>query len=302
MEYKEYKKEHLSQVVELLNKCFPNKNITEQSFLWKHFDCFFDNKSVGMVATEGDKVCAFVCFTPIDILNGENIYNNFYSCAIQATHPDFRRRGIVSKLTLLAEEKIGPVAEYLGFSNNDGVKIDKFSKRINYKILGQMATRYVLSFPYTTSLVVKQTGKIDLLSKNSYGKNGFGILKNNKYLKWRYTDNPKNTYEYFKISKDSVVVGYIVCKNSKIKYEVNDVLLFENEAKMYRETIKAFSKFSISRGKLFVSYSYLQNKFWDKCFPAFSITKKINIHFTIKTANTDLEDVDKWIIQGGDVQ
>ncbi|MFA6424156.1 MAG: GNAT family N-acetyltransferase [Candidatus Magasanikbacteria bacterium] len=302
MEYKEYKQEHTSQVVELLNKCFPNKKVTEKSFLWKHFDKFFNNKSVGIVALEEGVVCAFVCFTPIAIVNGENIYNHFYSCAIQATHPDFRRQGIVSKLTLMVEDKLGPAVEYIGFSNSEGVKIDKFSKKINYEILGQMATKYVVSLPYFSNFHIKQIDEINFQPKSQHNTSGFLILKNNEYLKWRYKNNPKNIYEYFEISKEDVVAGYIICKNSKLKYEVNEVALFENKEKTYKEAIKAFSKFSINRGKFFVSYSYLQNKFWKQCFPLLSFTKKINIYFTIKTADTNLEDVDKWRIQGGDVQ
>lgn len=300
MKNKEYDQSCLGQTVDLLNVCFPEKKVSERSFLWKHYDKFFNGGSVGMAAFDGEKMCSFVCFTPVIIAAGKNNIQNFYSCAVQATHPKYRRQGIVSRLTQLIEKKIGSNAAYIGFSNDSGLMIDKFSKKINYKVLGQMATQYVLSFPYKTKLAIKKTNKISL--ENIEFSNYFGVIKSNEYLNWRYVRNPKNKYEYFKILKGEGIIGYIIYKNSRLKYEVIDLLLNTNDTKLYNEAIKAFAGFSLSRGKVFVSYSYLENKFWQGCFPASSIKNKISLYFTIKTTDSSLEDPNRWIIQGGDIQ
>lgn len=298
MEYKEFNLSHLNQVINLLNICFPNKKITANSFLWKHYDKYFNNKSTAMIAVDKNKICAFVCFTPIFIAN--NNYQNFYSCAVQASHPEYRRKGIISDLTQIIEKKLGDYVEYIGFSNNDGVKIDKFSKKIGYQILGQINTRYVLSLPYKSSFDVIQVDKI--FPKTNWQLNYFSVLKNIDYLKWRYEKNPKNKFEYFEIRNQNIIIGYIICKKNRIKYEVYDLLLNNDNIKLYGLIIKSFAKFAFFKKKFLVSYSYLPNNFWMKRFPFISVSKKIPLFLTIKTTKTDLTNINNWIIQSGDIQ
>lgn len=300
MEYKVFDLSLIEKVVGLLNLCFPKKNISAVSFVWKHIDEFFNDKSLAMVAVDGDKVCAFVCFTPTVISRNDKKYENFYSCAVQATHPDYRRRGLVSDLTQLIEKRLGSEAQYLGFSNEDGVKIDKFSKKIAYEILGQMATKYFLSWPHKTSLKVKSVKELPL--KIAYNSARFGILKNREYLEWRYEKNSKIRYKYLEVRKGAAIQGYIICKKHGIKYEVSELLLKNDSVELYKEAIKAFSGFSLSQGVVLASYSFLQNKFWSQVFPSGSLTKKVAIYFTVKTPNQDLKNSDNWIIQGGDIQ
>lgn len=300
MEYKKYDQFYLKQIIDLLNICFPRKKISEKSFIWKHYNKIFNDKTLGMMAIDNEKVCSFVCFVPIAITRGGNILENIYSCAVQATHTEYRRQGIVSDLTQLIEKDLASGTVYLGFSNEDGVKIDKFSKKINYKILGQLNTKYVLSLPYKTNLEIKKVEKI--IQKNNYYSDYYNILKDNDYVNWRYVENPKNEYEYYKVTKNPEEIGYIICRDKKTGYEVLDLLLINNDKKLYAETIKSFSKFSLSQKKIYSSYSYLPNKFWGKCFPVVSIRKKTNIYFTIKTTDANLLNIDNWIIQGGDIQ
>jgi hypothetical protein len=299
MEYKEFNLSYIDQVIDLLNLCFPEKKITKKSFLWKYCNNFFNGKSLGMIAVDNEKVCAFVYFTPIYITNNKETLN-FYLCAIQCTHPKYRRKGIISDLTQIIEKKIGDNVGYLGFSNNSGIKIDRYSKKIQYKILGKFSKKYVLSFLYKTNLEIK---KVDKISKEIiYNSNYFGILKNIDYLNWRYLNNPKRKYEYFEIRDKKVTIGYLVCISDRIKYEVLDLLLNNYDPSIVNLAIRSFAKFAFVHGKLFVSYSYLPNNFWNKCFPILSFSRTIPFYLTIKANNNDLNDVNNLIFQGGDIQ
>jgi hypothetical protein len=141
-----------------------------------------------------------------------------------------------------------------------------------------------------------------IFAENITISNYLGILKNSDYLKWRYLENFKNKYEYFEIKDRNVIVGYIVCKNKKIKYEVSDLLLNGEKTEELNLIIKSFAKFAFLKGKIIVSYSYLPNNLWMKSFPFFSLSRNVPIHLTIKTTKTDLLDINNWIIQGGDIQ
>lgn len=98
-----------------------------------------------------------------------------------------------------------------------------------------------------------------------------------------------------------MLIGYLVCKKSKIKYEVNTLLIDKNIDKADL-IIKSFARFAFFKGKIFVSYTYLPNDFWLKCFPTFSLSRKIPMYLTIKTSNDNLLKVNNWLIQGGDIQ
>lgn len=241
MIFRKYNEKNAEKVVELLNICFPKQNISEKSFLWKHFDDYFGNKSVGYVAEDNESLCFFVCFTPIGISFREDV-RKFYSCSVQATHPKYRRQGIVTRLTKMVEEEIDKEVEYIGFSNGAGVKIDKYSKNINYEIIGRMATRYVLSAPRKTSIKIKRISKVNFQDNfQPY----FSIHKNSHYINWRYEKNPKYEYEYFAIQKYAQNIGYIICKKNAIKYEVQELLFANFDLENYRQTIKAFSRFAL---------------------------------------------------------
>lgn len=300
MKYVEFNLSHLNQVVNLLNLCFPKNNVTNNSFLWKHFSHFFDDKSIGMIAIDKKEVCAFVCFVPIIISNNNIFLNNFYLCAIQCTHPNYRRRGIISDLTKIIENKLGNNIEYIGFSNRSGIKIDKFSKKINYQIIGQFKKKIIPSFPYRKTYKIEQIYNIP--KKINYNSTYFGILKNINYLKWRYEDNPKNKYKYFKVLNNSEIIGYIICKKRKVGYEMFDLILHNYDKNIYNLTIKSFAKFSLSKGVPLTYYEFLPNVFFNKCFSnILSFSKKIPIFLTIKSNNNNLKNIENWILQKGDI-
>ena len=300
MEYKEYIDHYISQVVELLNICFLNKTIIQKSFIWKHFDTFFKGKSIGVVAIDNGTICSFVCFTPLFITKGYTNIGDVYSCAVQATHPKYRRKGIVSHLTKIIEKNLGSKVHYVGFSNIEGVKIDTFSKRINYKIIGQMATQYVLSFPHKSLFQIKEIKEIPSSFVNH--SNYLSIEKNDTYITWRYKKNPKNKYLYFSVYKNTAISGYLICLDTQFGYKVMDILLDTTNSKQYSEIVKSFSRYAMKQGKIFTSYSYLPNVFWKTVFPFISMKKAIEIYFTIKSKNNHLLKKDNWMVCAGDIQ
>ena len=299
MEYQRYENKYLKDAVNLLNTCFKNRKITEKSFLWRHFYDFLKHSSASMVAIGNGKVNSFVCFTPLTVTDKNKKEHNFYSCSVQATRKEFRRQGLVTKLTQLVEKKLGESTNYMGFSNSSGVKIDKFSQKISYRIIGQMTTQYVVSYPYKINL---QLNKISTLPKVkiSYPPY-FGLKKDSSFLNWRYSEHPKIKFEFLEITKNSLPIGHLVYKKGRKINEVSNILLKNYNPKMYREIVRAFANFSFKQNRLLTSYSFLKNKFWDKCFPKLSFRQKNEFHFTLKTKNLAMQDAENWLIQGGDI-
>jgi hypothetical protein len=208
MNFRAFELSDTTSTVYLLNFCFPDQNITNESFLWKHFDRFFGGQTVAFVAQELDLIVEFVCFTPLEILeDGENIIKTWV-CAVQACHPDYRRRGIVKELTMKCEKIIGNQETYIGFSNASGVKIDQNSKSINYQIVRQMQQTILLPSLFATGCSIKvEIPIIEGWQSKTDGveytkttidtlnfKNSFQFSHGNQFLDWRYTNNPKVKY------------------------------------------------------------------------------------------------------------
>lgn len=291
-----YDNSYRDRVVNLLNLCFPGREIIPQSFNWKHFDKFFNKKSIAYIALKENTLCCFVCFTPLQINTPTPHY--FYSCAVQATHPNFRRLGLVTKLTQLVENKLGVNSNYLGFSNESGVNIDRHSQKINYQIVGQLSRCYILSLPQSSNLIFSSINKLpDIKWKNS----NYHIDKSADYLDWRYGRNPKNKYHYYSIHQNQNLVGYIICTISVYRIEVVDVI-FNQKVIPLSEIISAFSGFAFKLKKPITTYTYLPNILWNRAFPALSLSKKLGIYLTIKSKETSFYNPNRWSIQAGDIQ
>jgi len=291
-----YSDKYIDSTVDLLNLCFPQKNITPPTFKWKHFHNFFDNQSVAYLAIDRNQAVCFVCFTPLYINSPKPIL--FYSCAVQATHPNYRRQGLVRQLTQIIENQLGSNANYLGFSNQSGVEIDRHSKTINYQIIGQLSRQYVPCLPSKTNLTVDFVDSIPIyFTSNKY----FSIQKTYDYLNWRYFSNSKNKYHYLKISHGSSTAAYVIISLRKYRVEIVDIIFNPSKTSLSKIVHSVINYFFYQR-KLFCTFTYLPNIIWRDVFPVISYTKKLGIYLTVKSENKKYSDAFRWLIQAGDIQ
>jgi len=298
-----YSEKYRQQVIKTLDLCFPKNNITEKSFEWKHMDPSFKNKQLGYFLMEGDVVTCFVCFTPVLLSKPGGSTECIYSCAIQATHPNYRRQGLVTKLTKAVEEQLGQGINYVGFSNQEGVKIDKHSKSINYTILGEMVKRYCINFPqllfkkfkFEPITIDKLLHDIENIASIEY----FSIHKDKTYLDWRYKRHPKHTYSYFAVLQDRDCFGFIICKDKLLRYEITEIICAQ-QGKIL-EIFKEFSSYSLKKSKIITSIAYLPNRLWNKHLPL-AVIRNFGIYFTVKSTEEGYLDPNSWLVQGGDVQ
>ena len=195
MDYIIYSSEYEQKAIELLNSCFLEKNITPHSFRWKYTSPFFCGKEKIMIAVENNTLCSFVCFSPIQI-SKNNTQTEFYVCSVQATHVEHRRKGLVSTLTKKIEDSLSRDQKYIGFSNKNGVSIDKYSSTIGYEILGAF-TRSIIFAPL--SLFQRsniQLVRIELQDISHIISEKYGIYYSPEYINWKYIQNIKHQYRY----------------------------------------------------------------------------------------------------------
>jgi ribosomal protein S18 acetylase RimI-like enzyme len=297
MNFRSFTKNDTPQIVNLLNICFPGKNITPNSFNWKHFHNYFNNLTQSYVATtDDDQIVCFVCFVPMNITYKST--SVFYFCAVQATHPNYRRQGLVKTLTQIIEKKLPKNQNYLGFSNTDGVKIDRFSKTINYRIIGQLSTRFLIPRPHLSTYQFIPSTELSFDTISGY----IQIYKNQPYLNWRYFQNPKNKYQIFDVLYHQQKIGSIIYKKKLFRGELCDINLKTNNPKTWQSVISDFAFYCFLKGQLFSSLTFLPNKFWTVVFPNKFPRINIDIYLTVKSVNNYYQNPNHWLIQGGDIQ
>jgi Acetyltransferase (GNAT) domain len=303
MTFRKFQIKDTDKTINLLNLCFDSKNITRESFLWKHFDTFFENKTVAYLAENENQIVGFVCFTPIwvQVLGNKKL---FWTCVVQATDPDFRRQGIVRKLTQQCEldiqNQLSDTPNYLGFSNSEGVKIDQNSKTIAYNIAGQF--QKIILFP---SLNLKPRYQIDKLNFEklqgyTFCQNiGFGLLKDIAFLKWRYADNPKNNYTFWLIQDQNQPVAIAICQLRKYKVEICDILNLQQNLdtkSIIKNVLKAVQNQYWNK---LVILKYLQNSILAKNLPL-GWKQNLPMYLTIKSDTID-QNQQNWNVLGGDI-
>ena len=290
MNFRKYNPNDQVKVIDLLNlslgRNHPNL-ISAQTFEWKHFDKIFDGGTIAFVAEIDNQIVSFVCFTPLKLNTKELIWN----CSIQATDPEFRRQGIVTKLTKLCEEQIQIISDnkqnsYIGFCNESGLQIDLNSKKIQHQIVGQF--NQLIIFPSFFNFKNKSE-----LIKN---KKILTWNKDESYLKWKYENNPKTNYE--KISNESWTIYY---KKSFFKVEICDII-FKTNQKLDLSSAIDFIKNKFPTK--IITLTYLPNSsthFISNQRPLFSLNRTIPTWLTVQSENSELLNSDNWLLFGGDI-
>jgi Acetyltransferase (GNAT) domain len=307
MNFRPFRSEDTQSTIKLLNLCFLGQNITKESFLWKHFDDFFEGKTVAFVAQKSDLIVGFVCFTPFKILNS-GIVQTAWVCAVQACHQDFRRRGIVKELTLECEKIIGNNEIYIGFSNASGVKIDQNSKSINYQIVRQMQQTVLLpNFNKHHSVILNSIQNLkdinikinpNLICSSSF-KNTIQFSYSPQFINWRYVNNPKVKYQYLEVKIKDILCATAIIHKTNYFVEVDQIIFYDqNNAK---EILQSITNHFFQRKFKLTKIQYLPNQFWNNILPTIKFTKKLETYLTIKSSNLGLISASNWIIIGGDV-
>lgn len=147
-----------------------------------------------------------------------------------AVHPDYRGRGLIKHVSPPAYEAVIQKQGQLGvgFSNAQGVKVDKHSKSYGYQVIGKMQ-----------SLVVKfkDFGQHPLqLSDDFPSATEFTNCLNHterihfqndpEFLERRYAKHPLRQYHYGICQENELILGIVVYKHVKI-FGLNAVALLD---------------------------------------------------------------------------
>lgn len=127
-----------------------------------------------------------------------------------AVHPDYRGRGLVKKVSAPVYEEINALGAIIGFgfSNAEGVKVDKHSKSYSYRVLGKLHS--ILSYLPTTKAESLQLSNClseqFRLSVPETNTQKIRFVKSLETLKIRYQLHPFRQYQYATADNIGIVI------------------------------------------------------------------------------------------------
>lgn len=315
MEYKftKYLPLHLPSLTKLLVQAFAIENKDKEGLIkWKYFDPYFKQESVTYLALDKDNnVVGHYSSMPIPIQYGDKTYKVTLSTDA-ATDTLHRGKGIMSKLSaLLYKEVAGKGHDFsLGYPNDIGVVMDKYSKNYGYQLVGKFA-RYFTFVIYRKKVPYKlsKTQTIKGLPLTSFQhKDFFTMRKDVQYLTWRYTNKPNEPYDIYKIQGEEGSLGYVVLRFLAGKCYVYDIITGNHDPLHMRKILKSIENKALDHSTRMVIYYVLDNEYWKRLF-GFGYFRKeksqVNYYFSIHLHNKNVDsgvlNKDRWLLMNGDI-
>lgn len=233
-------------------------------------------------------------------------------CTDMCTDVMHRGRGLISKLSNNVYEQVEKNGYdfSIGYSNDEGVKVDTFATNYNYEIIG----KFVRYFKFIVRK--KKTGyrleMIHSLDRDYYSHYSkyIRIKKDHDYLFWRYFKKPNSEYEMYKIIDGEKNVGYVVLRPIRYKCYIYDIVTENDDMKHMVSVLRSIENKMYERKTRFIVYNVLDNSYWKKLFNKYKYFKRtnntINYYLTIRIHNSKIPkeiilNKENWLLMNGDI-
>ena len=209
-----------SELLELFNAGFGKRKIFENANLWRWWSQCPAGQLRSHLIYENDILVGHQGFQPMLLKMNDNVADAVLSNN-SVIHPDYRRRGLFTKLNMSGlESENRPV---IGMPNINSY--DAFIK-MGYKVawLHFMEKREFRIGKYSSHVVDEFDDRVDdVIIKESQHSN-FMAVRNHKWLNWRYVARPTDTYRLFVYYNGAKLLGYAVAKHYENKTHILDIL------------------------------------------------------------------------------
>ena len=257
------------KVAHLLHNCFPNPlnhDVISQTWNWQFRNEFSKNSGIGLAA-HGSKIIGHRSVMWFNMIcNGRRIKGGISSAS--ATDPDYRRKGISSKIGYQLYENLNQDCCELvyAFSNDQNVDLNRKKlgfKKVNtlkiaikpiniFSLLEKYSGKQLIkpALTYQVHKVLQSVGhamgtcldhqmqlkltastqipsQCDDIWKTTYMARKIAIIRDWKYLHWRYLKRPAFQYKlFFVYSKSREILGYFILHKKK-KFGLNLLFVME---------------------------------------------------------------------------
>lgn len=324
-EYRKYREEDKPKVLELLSGLWNMPYEKKLAYFnWKYEQNPYTDSPLAYVALDGDKIVAFRGYMAQPIIIKNNILYNAVICDM-ITDSSYRRKGLFYKLTNFSIEDILSNRHCLISINSSSGGPTSFGYiKLGWEPL--IEREHIFSFNLfskykpisSTRLRQKDNEFIDIdnnarshemasLFKKNRNEKLFVLDKDEKYIKWRYS-NPLKVYNFLYYYVGEKLVAY--CVFDKRGYDKFDLVDYETENKYYLKKILKVIRTKISP-KLITHWTSNHNDMIYKNKFEFGFIKIPYLYKTkkfrkppvlIRPICEDITKEESWLIDGQDIR
>ena len=212
MEIKKFKAGDEKAILDLFKLAF-NKEMSMEYWKWRFQDNPFSDELMIHLMWEGDLLVGHYAVSPVEmVVNGE-VKKTALSMTTM-THPEYNGRGVFTQLSTSLYNELKDEHKYAmvwGFPNNNSHYA--FIKNLKWK---NLATIPMLSLKTANFKKIESELNFEqhfnftesLSKKLSSVNKAVRLNKTEKYLNWRYVDNPSSDYKIISINGESGIVVY----------------------------------------------------------------------------------------------
>ncbi len=234
----DYQPEHKDAVIGLLGDHEYKKRIWDWQF---HQNPFLEGNSPGVILKDKDKIIGYYGSMPVPIQLGDRKFIGAWLCDL-ILDPEYRGKGLGKKLNNYLQNKY-PMVLGLGISDHSDPILKKAGWVINYDIeeynyikntanvkdVIKKMLQLVKSLKGTfckraqkNYIVEEIEGKdvkkyMDLLEQEEGSGYSNGIIKDFKYIEWKYLNHPVARYRYLIAKKQDKLMALGIIRNGKLK-------------------------------------------------------------------------------------
>ncbi|MFZ5800485.1 MAG: GNAT family N-acetyltransferase, partial [Candidatus Omnitrophota bacterium] len=223
------------EVIEMLRENFQRekmrkaKHFGAEYWKWQYANNPF-GRAITLLAKENGALAGQYANIPIDLkLDGKVV--KAATVIDLMVRPEFRRQGIFKKMgeeanRILSRENF---ALSLAFPSRKDSSAG-FVQRLGWQVVGELRVMVGITVPKSGTLGRRGTGapvikiktadsfpeRVNELWEETRPQIKVGVERNQKYLNWRYGQNPATKYEIFLGFQDNDLAGYLVLKTERI--------------------------------------------------------------------------------------
>jgi GNAT superfamily N-acetyltransferase len=282
---------------------------------WKHVDNPYGESPV-LLAFDDEKLIGLRAFMRWKWRMNDTVYPAFRAVDT-ATHPDYRGKGIFSKLTkqLISELSLSEPPSFIYNTPNDQSKPGYL--KMGWQVLGKAPVAASIKLAHNKKAeqkfeyYVKQLRELDFDSIQLFEVKD-KITRDNsiQYLKWRYRDIPELKYGCFKYTEgNKQVYLFFHLKDRKHIHELRICDYAGVDAvKDKRMLIKAFKKLASELGTPVITFiNSIPFSRWEKMSYVINPLTKLAPQITVRHVNDDglfnsINDINKWSFTMGDLE
>jgi hypothetical protein len=212
------------EILKLFTKSF-GKDLSYDFWKWRFEDNPF-GKHMIKLCWEDDILIGHYAVSPIEFIHNGNIDQGSLSMTTM-THPDWSGKGIFGKLAQDLYKDLEEIYNHsfvYGFPNSNSHY--GFVKNLGWEDLGTIPTLSLKRFQNFSSSISFSTYNNFEKVKVKEADNKFTIHKTQKYLDWRYTNNPINEYKIHSIDNQTIVFKTFKSFTDPNKIEIDILELF----------------------------------------------------------------------------